>query len=618
MAPYSPLPGTSNARTLVPPHRYLSYGQNLSPHHPIPQPVFDRTRGSSKTQPKNGQTRQGLFDFDHLSLGVLLCLFLMTLCLLATFSTASLSGGMGFPAEASNASVEASTWGEVGLYELGGWRKVRAGESLLSGSRVHPKDHFRMRRNEAVLEALAEKMKEGVYDVQHGHHLSEEKTRLVSDMDSPIKERDEPETTVDNAEAPDTNGGRPDVASTNETTRSDLDPADSEDPSPDTDDLKDATGKDHPGQVRRSDDAGHDAEDDDDQEGRMLEARFGKNPFDSLCRGPKPHHPKCDAIRDKILKSVPADSKAPASSSITDSVASSRSMNHKNERAAVPSQIPADEGRSDWTAESASDGGDRSVSPSDSSDNRPWRDHEDEPAQSVEQSEHVLEARRRQSLSDRCKHYRGHRSFCKPKAKPQAAAAATSQSPEPSSSTVSPLPVPSSSPGSVQDDTAPDSNASETDGAESSDDPAGDMSRRNEDADEEEDEMHELEARRFNRKCLGRNRAKCFSGKPKGSQPLAPQPSEKPSPSAVAISSVEPAGPTESPSMKNANAQDDAAGVKPETDGSTSGDTDADSAPMTRRSADQDNDSDDDNEQVLTRAPRHRRPRPGPEEDSGI
>ncbi|WVF65765.1 hypothetical protein IAT40_000499 [Kwoniella sp. CBS 6097] len=271
MAPFSPLPGSSQTRNISTPSKLkaptrkaqfnfgtqsrfsLLFGQALPQHYSnisqsqsrIPQPTFypqshkpfvlrkdepkpyshshahahaekttalrEKCQHSSRSDDSQAdpsvQAGSSMFDYDTLSLGVLLCMFISTLWLVATFTSASAFATLlpSAPSALSSPTdfVEASIWGEVGLYELkeksqtqsqlkshNGWRRVRAGEVLshdgdhhehampvvgsskamgvlselgvgVAGGRGkdgHAGHAVRIKRNEAVLEALSQSL----------------------------------------------------------------------------------------------------------------------------------------------------------------------------------------------------------------------------------------------------------------------------------------------------------------------------------------------------------------------------------------------------------------------------------------------------------------------------
>ncbi|WVW80131.1 hypothetical protein I302_102106 [Kwoniella bestiolae CBS 10118] len=146
MAPFSPLPPTHSqaqiARALQAPRFPLLLGQaNLKQHdfsRPPPKPVQRRT-----TQ---------FFQGGHLSFGILFCLFIATLWLLAAISAAQMSLALPSPSDLvymDSEMNEAGLWGEVGMYELSAWRRIRNGDASLAGE-------GRWKRNEAVLDKLKE------------------------------------------------------------------------------------------------------------------------------------------------------------------------------------------------------------------------------------------------------------------------------------------------------------------------------------------------------------------------------------------------------------------------------------------------------------------------------
>ncbi|WWC60293.1 uncharacterized protein I303_102862 [Kwoniella dejecticola CBS 10117] len=159
MAPFSPLPPSHDhiTRALQPPRFPLLFGQaNLRQH--------DLSQAPSKPSPslQHGRSRRHtFFQGGHLSFGILLCLFISTLWLIAAFSAAQLSLSLPSPSdlvyvESEGLAVtmtesEASTWGEVGLFELSAWRRTRVGPVD-----KEDKTSQRWKRNEAVLERLKE------------------------------------------------------------------------------------------------------------------------------------------------------------------------------------------------------------------------------------------------------------------------------------------------------------------------------------------------------------------------------------------------------------------------------------------------------------------------------
>ncbi|WWC87863.1 uncharacterized protein L201_002760 [Kwoniella dendrophila CBS 6074] len=104
-----------------------------------------------------------LFKGGHLSFGILFCLFISTLWLLAAFSAAQLT--LSIPSSSmidqlNVTELEANLWGEVGMYELSNWRRIRTNENENSsnGNGKFAEISHRYKRNEAVLEKLRESM----------------------------------------------------------------------------------------------------------------------------------------------------------------------------------------------------------------------------------------------------------------------------------------------------------------------------------------------------------------------------------------------------------------------------------------------------------------------------
>ncbi|OCF44980.1 hypothetical protein I317_01262 [Kwoniella heveanensis CBS 569] len=178
-----------------------------------PVPRHHQSRPSSSASARASAsgtiTSNSIFEYDHLSLAVLLCMFISALWLLAAFTSASAFATLSpasAPSDLSSAGrgsnsggltgstefVEASIWGEVGLYELkdrsashSRWRRIRAGEAEAeaeAGAETtddKPADGLernavsaarstatattttttsnRTKRNEAVLEALSQR-----------------------------------------------------------------------------------------------------------------------------------------------------------------------------------------------------------------------------------------------------------------------------------------------------------------------------------------------------------------------------------------------------------------------------------------------------------------------------
>ncbi|KAK6907333.1 hypothetical protein L486_03948 [Kwoniella mangroviensis CBS 10435] len=152
MAPFSPLPPTAQiTRALQPPRYPLLFGQTK-------QHDFSQPPSKPKVQSRRGPSTpiEQFFHGGHLSLGILFCLFIATLWLLAAFSAAQMSISLPSPSDMvymDESMNEAGIWGEVGMYELSAWRRIRLGEEGEGQG-------LRWKRNEAVLGMLKEKEKE--------------------------------------------------------------------------------------------------------------------------------------------------------------------------------------------------------------------------------------------------------------------------------------------------------------------------------------------------------------------------------------------------------------------------------------------------------------------------
>ncbi|WRT65686.1 uncharacterized protein IL334_002631 [Kwoniella shivajii] len=173
MAPHSPLPPTLkvNERELYAPRFPTLFGQANIPHqNDYSRAPLKPLRSINQIQiQKQKQARQSIFQGGHLSFGVLLCLFIATLWLLAAFSAAQMTLTFPSPTDLVAPITEASLWGEVGMYELSSWRRLRTGEGFSSPSSSIEKYSMngmfsggskgRWKRNEAVLEKLKESSK---------------------------------------------------------------------------------------------------------------------------------------------------------------------------------------------------------------------------------------------------------------------------------------------------------------------------------------------------------------------------------------------------------------------------------------------------------------------------
>ncbi|WVQ64897.1 uncharacterized protein L199_003066 [Kwoniella botswanensis] len=160
MAPFSPLPPTTQITRAFQPSRHpLLFGQTK-------QHDFSQPPSKPKVQFKRGPPTpiEQFFHGGHLSFGILFCLFVATLWLLAAFSAAQMSISLPSPSDMvymDESMNEAGIWGEVGMYELSAWRRIRLGEEGEGqGSR--------WKRNEAVLEMLKEKEKESKAPITTG------------------------------------------------------------------------------------------------------------------------------------------------------------------------------------------------------------------------------------------------------------------------------------------------------------------------------------------------------------------------------------------------------------------------------------------------------------------
>ncbi|WWC68644.1 uncharacterized protein I206_102575 [Kwoniella pini CBS 10737] len=157
MAPFSPLPPShiQISKGFQPPKFPMFFGQTKLRQHDFSQIPL---------RPSKSNRRQTIFQGGHLSFGILICLFISSLWLIAAFSAAQLSLSPPSPSDLVYLESEGlavtdfeigSSWGEVGLFETNSWRRIRNTENQII-SDLEVEGSNRWKRNEAVLEKLKE------------------------------------------------------------------------------------------------------------------------------------------------------------------------------------------------------------------------------------------------------------------------------------------------------------------------------------------------------------------------------------------------------------------------------------------------------------------------------